>query len=38
MIDNVGRPGGGQPYPGLGLAIQNNNNENVTENVEVVSD
>ena len=31
-------PGGGQPYPGPGLAIPNNTNENVTENVEVVSD
>ena len=34
MIDNVGS----QLYPGPRLAIPNNNNENVSENVEVVSD
>ena len=36
MIDNVRRPGGGQPYQGL--AIPNNTNENVSEKVEVVLD
>ena len=36
MINNVGRPGGGQPYPGL--AIPNNNNRNVSEKFEVVLD
>ena len=36
MIDNVGRPCGGQPYPGL--AILNNNNENVSGNFGMMLD